>query len=102
MQCSSAGVPFATVDHTDAGNTIKLTKDEQGQHHRIPTSWVTRVDEHVHVDRPGKPAMQRWSSTAPEGAETVSARASQTTRRNTATSAESLPRPLIVPGSYDV
>jgi len=68
--CSEGG-PFGTVDHRDAGNTIKLTKDEQGQHHWIPMSWVTRVDEHVHVDRPGKQAMQEWSTEAPEGAETT-------------------------------
>lgn len=29
----SAGGRFATVDHLDKGGTIKLTKDEQGQHH---------------------------------------------------------------------
>ena len=72
--CSNGG-QFATVDHTDAGDTIKLTKDEQGQHHWIPMSWVTRVDEHVHVDRPGEQAMQEWSSEAPEGAETATMRA---------------------------
>jgi hypothetical protein len=25
-------------------------------------SWVTRIDEHVHVDRPGKQAMQEWTT----------------------------------------
>ena len=58
---------FATVDHVD-GQFIKLTKDDQGQHHWIPLSWVTRVDEHVHVDRPGDQAMREWSSSAPSGA----------------------------------
>ena len=62
--CSDGG-QFATVDHTDSGNSIKLTKDESGQHHWIPMSWVTRVDEHVHVDRPGKQAMQEWSTSNP-------------------------------------
>ncbi len=62
------GVQFGMVDHTDPGGTIKLTKDEQGQHHWIPLSWVTRVDEHVHVDRPGKQAMREWSSEAPREA----------------------------------
>ena len=62
--CSDGG-QFATVDHTDSGDTIKLTKDESGQHHWIPMSWVTRVDEHVHVDRPGKQAMQEWSTSNP-------------------------------------
>jgi hypothetical protein len=70
------GEQFATVDHVDPGDTIKLTKDEQGQHHWIPLSWVTRVDSHVHIDRPGQQVMQEWSSMAPEGAETAGARAS--------------------------
>ena len=56
------GGQFATVKHLDANYTIKLTKDDQGQHHWIPMDWVTRVDEHVHVDRPGKQAMQDWMS----------------------------------------
>ena len=62
--CSEGG-QFATVDHTDPGNMIKLTKDGSGQHHWIPMSWVTRVDEHVHIDRPGTQAMQEWSTSNP-------------------------------------
>ena len=58
--CSDGG-QFATVDHID-GNSIKLTKDDKGQHHWIPFDWVTRVDQHVHVDRPGKQAMKDWST----------------------------------------
>ena len=62
--CSEGG-QFATVDHLDAGSTIKLTKDDSGQHHRNPQDWVTSVDNAVHVDRPGNQAMREWSSTAP-------------------------------------
>jgi hypothetical protein len=62
--CSEGG-QFATVDHMDPGNMIKLTKDESGQHHWIPMSWVTRIDKHVHVDRPGKQAMQEWATSNP-------------------------------------
>jgi hypothetical protein len=68
------GEPFGTVDHTDPGNTIKLTKDEQGQHHWIPMSWVTHVDEHVHIDRPGMQAMREWTSEAPQEATAASSR----------------------------
>lgn len=64
--CSDGG-QFAIVDHLDPGNTIKLTKDDQGQHHWIPTDWVTSVDDKVHVDRPGKQAMQDWSTSPPTG-----------------------------------
>ena len=64
--CSTHG-QFGMVDKVE-GDTIKLTKDEQGQHHWIPMSWVTRVDEHVHVDRPGQQAMQEWMTSPPQGA----------------------------------
>lgn len=59
--CSEGG-QFATVDHLD-GNSIKLTRDEHGNHHWIPLDWVTHVDDKVHVDRPGDQAMQDWSET---------------------------------------
>ena len=62
--CSN-GVQFATVDHVDTGDTIKLTKDDKGQHHWIPISWVTRVDDKVHVDRPGEQAMREWMTREP-------------------------------------
>lgn len=65
--CSDGG-QFGTVDHTDTGDTIKLTKDQQGQHHWIPMKWVTSVDDKVHVDRPGKQAMQEWMTSPPQGA----------------------------------
>lgn len=58
---------FGTVDHLEGGS-IKLTKDKGGQHHWIPTSWVTSVDDKVHIDRPGQQAMREWMSTPPEGA----------------------------------
>ena len=41
---------------------IKLAKDDDGQHHYIPLDWVTSVDDKVHVDRPGKQAMQRMDN----------------------------------------
>jgi hypothetical protein len=63
--CSEGG-QFGTVDHLDASNTIKLTKDDKGKHHWIPTSWVTSIDDKVHVDRPGKQAMKQWSAQEPK------------------------------------
>lgn len=60
--CSKDG-QFATVDHMENGSVIKLKKDDQGQHHYIPLSWVTKVDDKVHVDRPGDEAMKAWSTT---------------------------------------
>lgn len=60
--CSKDG-QFATVDHMENRNVIKLKKDKQGQHHYIPLNWVTKVDDKVHVDRPGDDAMKAWSTT---------------------------------------
>ena len=56
---------FGTVDRVE-GEMIKLTRDKMGQHHWIPTSWVTTVDDKVHVDRPGAQAMREWMSTPEE------------------------------------
>ncbi len=61
----SNGQALATVDHLDAGNTIKLTKDDEGNHHWIPLAWVARVDTDVHLDRAGDLARQEWSDSNP-------------------------------------
>lgn len=58
--CSQNG-QFGTVDRLE-GDQIKLTKDAQGQHHYIPQSWVTNVDDKVHVDRPGDQVMREWKT----------------------------------------
>lgn len=55
---------FAVVDHMEGKDTIKLKKDDKGQHHFIPLSWVKTVDGKVHVDRPGAQAMKEWSTAA--------------------------------------
>jgi hypothetical protein len=61
--CSQNG-QFATVDHLEGNNSIKLKKDKSGQHHYIPVSWVTSVEGgKVKVDRPGDQAMREWSTT---------------------------------------
>lgn len=60
--CSENG-QFAVVDRLEGTDLIKLTKDARGQHHYIPLTWVTSVDDKVHVDRPGDQAMREWSTT---------------------------------------
>lgn len=60
--CSQGG-QFAVVDHIEGSDSIKLARDDKGQHHFIPLSWVTSVDDKVHIDRPGKEAMKQWSTT---------------------------------------
>jgi hypothetical protein len=62
--CSKNG-QFATVDHMDGASTIKLSKDDKGAHHFIPISWVTKVDDKVHIDRTGEQAMREWSMASP-------------------------------------
>lgn len=61
--CSDNG-QFAIVDHLEGANSIKLKKDAAGAHHFIPMSWVTSVDDKVHIDRPGAQAMREWTTTA--------------------------------------
>jgi len=56
---------FAKVDHVE-GDSLKLAKDDKGQHHYIPLAWVQTVDDKVHVDRTGDQAMKQWT-TSPGG-----------------------------------
>lgn len=63
--CSNNG-QFAIVDHMEGTDTIKLNKDATGQHHYIPLSWVKKVDDKVHVDRPGDQAMREWKTAPPK------------------------------------
>jgi len=65
--CSKNG-QFAVVDHMQGKDTIKLTKDDKGTHHYIPLSWVTSVDDKVHVNRTGDDAMAQWTDKAPQPA----------------------------------
>jgi hypothetical protein len=63
----SKGERFATVDHMEGANAIKLTKDKSGQHHYIPVGWVSSTDEgKVKLNRPGDQAMREWSTTPPK------------------------------------
>ena len=62
--CSLDG-QFAEVDHLEGANTIKLKRDEDGEHHYIPLDWVVSTqDGKVKIDRSGEDAMQQWSTTA--------------------------------------
>lgn len=63
--CSENG-QFATVDHVEGTNQIKLTRDKHGDHHYIPLTWVVSVDDKVHVDRPGRQAMAEWTTSPNE------------------------------------
>ncbi len=61
---ASCGKRIGAVDHLD-GNSIKLTKNDStsgGQHHWIPTDWVSKVDNHVHLNKNSEEAMQGWKT----------------------------------------
>jgi hypothetical protein len=60
--CSDSG-EIAIVDHLEGDDLIKLAKDERGEHHYIPLTWVSSVDDRVHVDRPGKQVRAEWTTT---------------------------------------
>jgi hypothetical protein len=57
----SKDVQFAVVDRMDGTDSIRLAKDDKGQGHLIPLKWVTKVDDKIHIDRPGEQAMKEWS-----------------------------------------
>ena len=54
----SDGQHVGTVDHLLKSGLVKLTKSDapDGRHHLFPVSWVERVDEHVHLNKPSKDA----------------------------------------------
>lgn len=59
----SCGNKLGVVDHV-TGDTIKLTKkdDPDGVHHTFPTSWVARVDSHVHLNKDCGAAKREWQA----------------------------------------
>jgi hypothetical protein len=59
--CSDNG-QLAVVDHLEGTDAI-LAKDAEGEHHYIPLTWVSSVDDKVHLDRTGDQAMKEWSQT---------------------------------------
>jgi hypothetical protein len=62
----SENVQFATVDHMEGTNNLKLKKDQAGQHHYIPLSWVSSIEDgKVKVNRPVDRAMAEWSTVSP-------------------------------------
>ncbi len=62
----STGRQFGTVDNVE-GNFIKLTRDNQGQHHWIPMDWVTQVEDRVMINLDANQAMKQWLNNRPQG-----------------------------------
>lgn len=59
---ASDGGMVGTVDGVE-GERIKLKRASElggGGHHFVPTSWVARVDDHVHLDREAALVRDSW------------------------------------------
>lgn len=59
----SMGIELGEVDRLEDPATIRLVRDNCGRHHYIPLTWVTAVDDKVHLDRTADQAMREWSMT---------------------------------------
>ncbi|MBX7116736.1 MAG: DUF2171 domain-containing protein [Myxococcaceae bacterium] len=58
----SDNVQCAVVDHMEDRDTIRLNKDEKGEHHFIPLAWVESVDDKVHLSRTGDEVKRQWQN----------------------------------------
>ena len=60
----SSGTKVGSVDHYEGGDKIKLAKHDapDGVHHYIPTSWISRVDNHVHLSKTADDVRSGWSA----------------------------------------
>ena len=58
---ASCGTKVGKVDHVE-GDSIKLTKNDSpdGMHHLIPTSWVAKVHDHIHLNKDHKQVQAQW------------------------------------------
>jgi hypothetical protein len=58
---ASCGTKVGKVDHVE-GDSIKLTRSDSpdGQHHLIPTSWVAKVHDHVHLIKDHVEVQSQW------------------------------------------
>jgi hypothetical protein len=54
---------LAVVDHVEGTDAIKLAKSTDGRPHYIPLTWVSSVDDKVHLDRTSDQARKQWSPT---------------------------------------
>jgi hypothetical protein len=84
--CSNDG-QFATVDKMEGTDAIKLKPDSKGVVHYIPMNWVTKVDDKVHVDRPGEQAMREWTTTPQSTAGTKVSRPAESAASSSTSSA---------------
>jgi len=62
---ASCGKKVGVVDHLEAG-TIKLTRNDSPDnlHHYLPTSWVSKVDNRVYLNKDSRETEQGWKASA--------------------------------------
>jgi len=61
---ASCGTRVGKVDHVE-GNSIKMTKSDPtagGKHHFIPSDWVEKVDQHVHLKKNSAEVFKEWTT----------------------------------------
>ena len=60
---ASCGTKVGTVDHLDGENQLKLTRDESGQHHLIPTGRIGEVKEdQVILNKNSEEGKDQWQA----------------------------------------
>ena len=64
---ASCGKKIGVVDHLEAG-TIKLTRNDSPDnlHHYLPSSWVSKVDNSVHLNKNSRETETGWKASASE------------------------------------
>ena len=61
LLCPSCGTKVGTVDHLEGDNQLKLTRDENDQHHLIPTGWIGEVKgDKVVLIKNSEEVKQQW------------------------------------------
>jgi len=60
---ASCGTKVGTVDHLEGENQLKLTRDESGQHHLIPTGWIGELKEdQVILNKNSEEVKDQWQA----------------------------------------
>ena len=62
---ASCGKKVGVVDHLESG-AIKLTRNDSPDnlHHYLPSSWVSKVDSRVHLNKTSRETEQGWKASA--------------------------------------
>lgn len=62
------GQELGLVDRVE-GDYVKLTKDEDGDHHWIPDGFIMRVDQYVHLNVSANEMQQQWLNEPPSASQ---------------------------------